>query len=124
MAKDGLLFPIFGQLTEKTQVPLYGTVISGVASGLIAFFLDINTLADMISMGTLLAFSTVCSGICILRLQPPVQRPNAIFHALVAFVFVIGVLSFSIRLEWPLAVSVRSACTTALTQALLPYVKL
>ena len=61
MAKDGLLNPSFSKLTAG-QVPLWGTVVSGVTAGLIAFTLDIGVLSEMISMGTLMAFSTVNYG--------------------------------------------------------------
>ena len=96
MAKDGLLFPAFGRLTQKSQVPLWGTLFSGVCAGLIAFFLDINILADMISMGTLLAFTTVCSGIVILRVECP-QNPRRILYALVVFCICTCGLSVALR---------------------------
>jgi amino acid transporter len=116
MAKDGLLFPIFGQLTQKSQVPLWGTLFSGVCAGLIAFFLDISILADMISMGTLLAFSTVCGGIVILRVEPPENRPSSVLIALSSFVVLICLLSFSLRFidVIPLGVTIPIAVFTAL----------
>ena len=39
MAKDGLLFRPFARLHATTQAPLWGTVFSGVAAGLIATFM-------------------------------------------------------------------------------------
>eukprot|EP01114_Cavostelium_apophysatum_P013213 TRINITY_DN3144_c0_g2_i1.p1 TRINITY_DN3144_c0_g2~~TRINITY_DN3144_c0_g2_i1.p1 ORF type:complete len:580 (+),score=112.20 TRINITY_DN3144_c0_g2_i1:194-1933(+) len=70
MAQDGLIFPIFGKVNAKTGVPVFGTVITGVISALIALFFNLNVLLDMISIGTLLAFTVVCGGVIILRYEP------------------------------------------------------
>ena len=64
--------------------------VSGATAGVISFFIDINILAEMISMGTLMAFSLVCGGIIVLRVHHPThtQRP---LHLLLLFVlFSIG----------------------------------
>jgi APA family basic amino acid/polyamine antiporter len=71
MAKDGLLFSSFGKVDAKTQAPRFGTIVTGVGSALIAFFMSLDALSEMISIGTLFAFSTVCAGVIILRLQAP-----------------------------------------------------
>ena len=70
MSKDGLLFHIFQSVHPKTQVPYWGTIITGSVAAAIGFLLSINSLQNMISIGTLMAFSTVCAGIVILRYQP------------------------------------------------------
>lgn len=113
MAKDGLLFAPFGRLTQRSQVPMWGTLFSGVCAGLIAFFLDINILADMISMGTLLAFSTVCAGIVLLRVEHP-THPSRVPTALIAFVVLVAALSFALRFvdTTPLAVIIILAVLT------------
>lgn len=67
MAKDGLLFAPFGRLHPTTKAPLWGTIYTGFGAGIIAFLIPVETLANMISIGTLLAFSTVCAGVVILR---------------------------------------------------------
>ena len=67
MAKDGLLFSPFAKLHPKTKAPLWGTIYTGFGAGIIAFLIPVATLANMISIGTLLAFSTVCAGVVILR---------------------------------------------------------
>jgi len=72
MAKDGLLFKQFATLHPTTKVPLWGTIYTGVGAALIALFIPLDSLANMISIGTLLAFSTVCAGVVILRYEPAV----------------------------------------------------
>lgn len=73
MSKDGLLFSLFQSLHPRSQVPYWGTIITGGVAALISFVLPIDSLQNMISIGTLMAFSTVCAGIVILRYQPPVS---------------------------------------------------
>jgi len=84
MAKDGLIFEIFGKASAKSGVPIYGTIITGVMSGGIALIFDINSLANMISIGTLLAFTVVCGGVVVLRYQTP-DRPKLVPALLMSF---------------------------------------
>ena len=67
MAKDGLLMKRFASVHPKTQVPVFGTLVSSAVAGVLAFFLDIDALSDMVSIGTLMAFCVVCLGILVLR---------------------------------------------------------
>jgi len=69
MAKDGLIFQVFGKVNEKSGVAVEGTIITGLASTAIALFFDLDALVNMISIGTLLAFTVVCSGVVIMRYQ-------------------------------------------------------
>jgi len=71
MAKDGLFFSLFGRVSQKTGTPFWGTVITGVISGVIAAFFRLDSLTEMISIGTLLAFIVVCAGVVILRFRSP-----------------------------------------------------
>ena len=45
MSQDGLLWTPFSMLNKK-QVPIFGTIVTGGTSMLIAFFLDIGTLSS------------------------------------------------------------------------------
>ena len=67
MAKDGLLLKSLGLFRKKSGVPTFGTIVTGVGAGVLGVFLDIDILTDMISIGTLLAFSVVCISVLILR---------------------------------------------------------
>jgi basic amino acid/polyamine antiporter, APA family len=70
MAKDGLLFPIFGEVDPVTKVPTAGIIITGITCALFACFVDLQVLATVISLGTLLVFSFVDAAVIILRLRP------------------------------------------------------
>lgn len=48
MARDGLLPSFFSDINEHTQVPVKGTVTSGVFAAALAFFMDVSQLAGMV----------------------------------------------------------------------------
>jgi APA family basic amino acid/polyamine antiporter len=75
MSRDGLIPPAFGRIHPKHRTPHFGTIVVGVAAVLLAALLPIGRLGEMVSMGTLLAFATVCIGIPVLRrTRPDLQR--------------------------------------------------
>ena len=67
MAKDGLLHSQFAKLNPTTRAPSFGIIFTGIMAAILAVLVDLVTLADMISIGTLLAFSVVCLGVLIIR---------------------------------------------------------
>jgi basic amino acid/polyamine antiporter, APA family len=71
MARDGLIPAMFGRIHPKFRTPHVGTVIVGVTAIILAGLLPIGVLGDLVSMGTLLAFATVCIGVLILRRTRP-----------------------------------------------------
>jgi APA family basic amino acid/polyamine antiporter len=71
MSRDGLIPPMFGRIHPKYRTPHVGTVVVGVTAVILAGLLPIGTLGELVSMGTLLAFATVCIGIPILRKTRP-----------------------------------------------------
>nr|AQY10160.1 vacuolar cationic amino acid transporter [Petunia x hybrida] len=71
MARDGLLPSFFSDVSKGTQVPVKSTVTTGLLSGTLAFFMDVEQLSGMVSVGTLLAFTMVAISVLILRYVPP-----------------------------------------------------
>ena len=83
MANDGLMPRLFGKVHRRFHTPYVGTVIVGTIAALLAGFLPINLLGELVSMGTLLAFATVCIGVLVLRFTRPEQpRPFRVPGAL------------------------------------------
>jgi APA family basic amino acid/polyamine antiporter len=80
MAEDGLLFSWFQKLHGKA-VPLNGTLVTAVLAGVLALFLRLENLADMISLGTLAAFTVVCVGVILLRVQKDNYTPRPILFS-------------------------------------------
>ncbi|MFS8470046.1 amino acid permease [Xanthomonas campestris pv. campestris] len=76
MAKDGLMPKLFGKVHPKFHTPYVGTVIVGVVAASLAGLIPLSVLGELVSMGTLLAFATVCAGVMVLRFtKPELERP-------------------------------------------------
>jgi hypothetical protein len=76
MARDGLLPMIFGRVHPRFRTPHIATMVTGVLICLVAALTPINKLAEMVNIGTLMAFAMVCAAVMILRVQRPhVHRP-------------------------------------------------
>ena len=76
MGADGLLPPWFARIHPKFKTPANGTWLTGLAAAVIGGFLPIRILGELVSIGTLLAFTTVCLGVLVLRVKrPEIHRP-------------------------------------------------
>ena len=63
----GLLFKFLANINPRFKTPVAATIVSGLFSALMATFFDVEQLAEMMSIGTLLAYSLVAISILILR---------------------------------------------------------
>merc|ERR1711915_1124367 len=54
MASDGLIFRWLGKIHPRFQTPFWATIISGFITGILAMLLDLKSLVDMMSIGTLM----------------------------------------------------------------------
>jgi APA family basic amino acid/polyamine antiporter len=76
MSRDGLLPPLFRKVHPTHKTPYIGTLITGSLAALIAGLFPVTILGELVSIGTLLAFTTVCIGVLVLRhTRPDLKRP-------------------------------------------------
>jgi len=71
MASDGLLPPLFADVHPQFRTPHLSTAIVGSAVALLAGFMPIEKLGELVSIGTLFAFVLVCGGVLLLRVSHP-----------------------------------------------------
>lgn len=77
MARDGLLpMSFFGAVHERFRTPWKSTILTGVFVALPAALLPLDILAELVNIGTLLAFVIVCAAVLIMRkTHPHADRP-------------------------------------------------
>jgi len=71
MGRDGLLPSMFAKVNPKSMTPVNNTIIVAIVVSLLAAFVPLDKLIDMVSIGTLTAFIVVSIGVIILRVREP-----------------------------------------------------
>lgn len=74
MADDGLIMSMFGTVNKRTKIPLIAMYVFSALAALLAVILDIETLVEMMSIGTLFAYLVVSGGIIIFRYRAPAKK--------------------------------------------------
>ncbi|XP_032687216.1 cationic amino acid transporter 3 isoform X2 [Odontomachus brunneus] len=77
MASDGIIFKTLSKVHPKTMTPIYGTLMSGLFIGLMTLIFNLQQLIDMMSIGTLLAYTIVAICVLVLRYQKGENSCNA-----------------------------------------------
>jgi amino acid transporter len=71
MSRDGMLPELFHRVNRRTLTPVPNTIIVAIVISLLAGLIPINFLAEMTSIGTLVAFLVVSIGVMVLRRTHP-----------------------------------------------------
>ncbi|HEX4648839.1 MAG TPA: amino acid permease [Steroidobacteraceae bacterium] len=99
MARDGLLPSFFGYVHPRFRTPSVGTAITGISAAIVGGLFPVKVLGEMVAIGTLAAFVTVCIGVLVLRhTRPDLPRPfktpwpwfTCIAGALVCFLMMVS----------------------------------
>ena len=67
MAKDGLLLRCLAAVHPRFKTPFTATILTGSIAAIFAMVTDLDSLVEMMSIGTLLAYTLVAVSILILR---------------------------------------------------------
>lgn len=74
MSRDGLLPKAFSRIHPVHKTPSFSTIVVGFVVAIPALFLNLTTVTDLCSIGTLFAFVLVCAGVLVLQNRKDVQR--------------------------------------------------
>ncbi len=91
MSKDGLLPPVFSKVHKKYKTPYISSLLTGGVAMILAGILPISILGELVSIGTLLAFTIVCISIIFLRKSRP-DLPRPVRTPLVPLIPILGAL--------------------------------
>ncbi|XP_014300784.1 high affinity cationic amino acid transporter 1 isoform X2 [Microplitis demolitor] len=69
MGRDGIIFKFFSKVNRRTKTPIVSTLSAGFLAGLLSLILNLSQLMDMLSVGTLVAYTMVSMCVIILRYE-------------------------------------------------------
>jgi APA family basic amino acid/polyamine antiporter len=76
ISRDGLIPSLFSKVNPKNGVPQNAIIFAGIATGAIAGIFPLSVLSELVSIGTLMAFTIVCISVMVLRkTHPELKRP-------------------------------------------------
>ncbi len=76
MSHDGLLWPWVGKLHPRFCTPWITSIVVGIFAATLAALFPITLLGELVSLGTLLAFTIVSLGVWVMRVRhPEMKRP-------------------------------------------------
>ncbi|MDE2224406.1 MAG: amino acid permease [Xanthomonadaceae bacterium] len=101
LSRDGLLPGWFAHVHPRHGTPHRPTVILGVFSALVAGFLPIGEVAELVNIGTLSAFIVICLSVLILRMRRPDVRRGFRSPALWLVAPVGMLFSLFLIIGWP-----------------------
>jgi len=101
LARDGLLPRWFAHVHPRYGTPHRPTMILGVFTAIVAGFLPIGEVAELVNIGTLSAFIVICLAVLLLRLRKP-QLPRSFRTPGIWIIAPVGVLfSLFLIIGWP-----------------------
>jgi len=103
MARDGLIpRSFFAAVHPRFQTPHKATILTGVVVATVAALFPLKILADLVNIGTLMAFVVVCASVIVMRRTHP-DLPRPFRTPLVPLVPILGIvmnLAMMFSLGW------------------------
>jgi APA family basic amino acid/polyamine antiporter len=105
MSRDRLLPARLSTVHAKYGTPYFATWMVGIVFGIIAAFVPLNVLAELVNIGTLAAFCLVSIAVIVLRKKrPDLKRafrcPGVPVVPAIAVVFCVALMSFLSAITW------------------------
>lgn len=76
MAVDGVIYKCMRYVSKRTKVPVITTIVTGLIAAVTALTFDLDHLIDMMSIGTLLAYTLVAMCVICLRYGVSLEQKN------------------------------------------------
>lgn len=93
IARDGMIpHKFFGAIHPRFRTPWKSTILTGIFVAFAAAFLPLRILAELVNIGTLLAFAMVCAAVLIMRYKRP-DAERAFKAPLFPLIPVLGILT-------------------------------
>ncbi|MGA9422407.1 MAG: amino acid permease [Rhodanobacteraceae bacterium] len=101
LSRDGLLPQWFARVHPRYGTPYRPTMVLGVFTAIVAGFLPIGEVAELVNIGTLSAFIVICLAVLILRVRRP-QLPRSFRTPALWLTAPLGVVfSLCLIVGWP-----------------------
>ena len=71
MAVDKQMPASFAKVHPRFRTPIVATWFTGIVCSIVAFLVPLDVLSELVSMGTMLAFASVCGSVLVFRRQQP-----------------------------------------------------
>jgi APA family basic amino acid/polyamine antiporter len=105
MSRDGLLPARLSTVHPRFGTPFFATWVVGIVFGIIAAFVPLGVLAELVNIGTLAAFSLVSIAVIVLRRRRPELKrafrcPGVPVVPALAVVFCVALMCFLSAVTW------------------------
>ena len=102
IGRDGMLPEFFHTVNPRTRTPVRNTILVAIVVALLAGLIPIDFLAEMTSIGTLVAFTVVSIGVMVLRRTAP-DLPRGFKvpgYPVTPILSILGCLWIIVGLDW------------------------